>query len=128
MGSPTSLATLPAEINDFNGLLNTLSTNTNTLVQSPSELGATLQELFEAFPGLYESPTDQTNTLSLFFDFGDDDIPITPTTAGLVEREQNNDVLNTAMKSYALAQAYVSSAQIAFTTVDEINGSRRPRP
>ena len=116
-----SLATLPAKINDFNSLLGGLATNVNSLITQPAELAQTINDLFTEFPGLYESATDQTNALSLFFTFGDDDVAISQTTAGLTERAQNNDVLNGAMKTYALSQAYVSAAQIDFTTVDEIN-------
>ncbi len=111
------------QINDFNSLVDNFRSSANTLVGSPAELAADIQEIFVEFPRLYSTATQQTDSLALFFDFGDDDIEINPTTAGLVERKQNNDVLNNAMKSFALSEAYVSSAQIDFTTVSDIENT-----
>ncbi len=108
------------QINAFNSLVSNFRSSINTLVGDSSALAADIQEIFIEFPKLYASATQQTDALSLFFDFGDNDIPINPTTAGLTERKQNNDVLNNSVKGFALAEAYVSSAQIDFTTVNEI--------
>lgn len=111
------------QINSFNSLVDNFRSSVNTLVGSPAELATDIQEIFVEFPKLYSTATQQTDSLALFFDFGDDDIEINPTTAGLIERKQNNDVLNNAMKSFALSEAYVSSAQIDFTTVSDIDNT-----
>ncbi len=108
------------QINTFTSLVDNFRSSINTLIGTPAALAEDIQEIFIEFPQLYTTATQQTDSLALFFDFGDEDIPITPTTAGLVERKQNNDVLNNAVKSFALSEAYVSSAQIDFTTVDQI--------
>ncbi len=108
------------QINTFNSLVDDFKGSINTLIGQPAELAEDIQEIFVEFPKLYATATQQTDSLALFFDFGDSDNTINPTTAGLIERKQNNDVLNNAMKAFALAEAYVSSAQIDFSTVDEI--------
>lgn len=111
------------QINTFNSLVDNFSSSINKLVGDPAQLAADIQEIFVEFPKLYTTATQQTDSLALFFNFGDDDIAINPTTAGLTERKQNNDVLNNAMKSFALSEAYVSSAQIVFTTVNDIEST-----
>ncbi|MEE9222968.1 MAG: DNA circularization N-terminal domain-containing protein [Nitrosomonadaceae bacterium] len=111
------------QINTFNSLVDNFKSSINTLIGNPSELADDIQEIFIEFPKLYTTATQQTDSLALFFDFGDSDIVINPTTAGLVERKQNNDVLNNAMKGFALAEAYVSSAQIDFSTVNEVENT-----
>lgn len=111
------------QINTFNSLVDDFSSSINKLVGDPAQLAADIQEIFVEFPKLYTTATQQTDALALFFDFGDDDIAINPTTAGLTERKQNNDVLNNAMKSFALSEAYISSAQIVFTTVNDIEST-----
>lgn len=111
------------QINTFNSLVDKFRSSANTLIGNPSQLAADIQNIFVEFPKLYTTASQQTDSLALFFDFGDDDIAISPTTAGLTERKQNNDVLNNAMKGFALSEAYVSSAQIAFTTVNEVENT-----
>ncbi len=112
-----------SQINTFNSLVSNFESSINTLISKPAELAADIQEIFIEFPKLYTTATQQTDALALFFEFGDSDILIDPTTAGLIERKQNNDVLNNAMKTFALSEAYVSSAQIAFTTVDDVENT-----
>lgn len=112
-----------SQINTFNSLVDNFRGSINNLVVDSTQLAADMQEIFVEFPKLYTTATQQTDSLALFFDFGDDDIVINPTTAGLVERKQNNDVLNNAMKGFALSEAYLSSAQIEFTTVNDIEST-----
>jgi len=116
----TSLTASPDQINNFSSLVGNFSSSINQLIADPEELGTTLQNIFEEIPGLYESPTEQTAVLSLFFDFGDDDKVINETTVGLSERKQNNDVLNNSVKGFALSEGYLSASQIEFDTVAEI--------
>lgn len=115
-----SLTATPDQINDFGSLVNTFQSSINQLIGNPDELATDLQEIFAAIPPLYATATEQTAALSLFFEFGDDDAAIGETTAGLIERKQNNDVLNNSVKAFSLAEAYTAASQIDFTTVDEI--------
>lgn len=112
-----------SQINSFSSLVDNFKLSINTLVGDPSQLAADIQEIFIEFPKLYTTSVQQTDALALFFDFGDSDIVINPTTAGLIERKQNSDVLNNAMKAFSLAEAYVSSAQIDFTTVKDVENT-----
>lgn len=115
-----SLTATPDQINDFGSLVNTFQSSINQLIGTPADLAAALDEIFTAIPPLYATATEQTAALSLFFEFGDDDPVINETTAGLIERKQNSDVLNNSVKAFSLAEAYTSSSQIAFTTVDDV--------
>lgn len=111
------------QINTFNSLVGNFQSSINKLIGDPPTLAADIEEIFAEFTTLYTDVTQQTASLSSFFDFGDDDIVINPTTAGLIERKQNNDVLNNSMKGIALAQSYLSSSQIEFTTVNEVEST-----
>lgn len=115
-----SLTATPDQINDFSSLVSTFSASINQLITNPADLGSSLNNIFIELPKLYATAGEQTAAMSLFFDFGDDDIAISETTAGLTERKQNNDVLNNSVKGFALTGAYVSTSQTDFTTVDEI--------
>ena len=118
-----TLATIPDKINEFNSQLDQLANNAATLIGKPAELAATLESLFTEFPKLFDSPEGQTEALSLFSGFGSSDILINPTTAGLIERVQNSEVINAAMQTYSLAQSYVSAAKIGFSTVSQITNT-----
>lgn len=123
-GINAQLPTVSAsQINKYNSLVNNFESSINTLIGNPTELAADIQEIFVEFPKLYTTATQQTDALALFFDFGDSDNTINPTTAGLIERKQNNDVLNNAMKTFALSEAYISSAEIDFTTVNDVENT-----
>jgi len=113
----------PDQTNTFTSLVDNFRSSISKQIGDPPALAADLQTIFIEFPKLYTTASQQTDSLALFFDFGDSDIAINPTTAGLVERKQNNDVLNNAVKGFALSEAYVSSAQIDFTTVDEVEST-----
>lgn len=110
-----------AQINAFNQELNEFSNNINSLVKNPSELATSITNLYNTVDSLYASVESTAAVLAGFFDFGDDDTPITPTTAGLVERKTNNNVLNSAMQSLALSYAYFNTAQVTFETVEQID-------
>lgn len=110
-----------SKINNFNSLVDAFLTSINSLIGDPDQLGADLDEIFTEIPGLYDTPEEQFAALSLFFDFGDDDVAINETTAGLTERKQNADVINNSVKAFSLGQAYISAADISFTTVEEVD-------
>lgn len=118
-----SLTASPDQINNFSSLVGSFQSSINQLIGQPEELAVSMENIFSEIPGLYATATEKTAALSLFFGFGDDDEVINETTAGLIERKQNNLVLNNAVKGFSLSEAYVSASQIDFTTVDEIEST-----
>lgn len=111
------------KINDFSSNVDNYQSSINALIIAPSDLAATLGDLFTELPTLYSDPEETTAVLSQFKDFGDTDVEINPTTAGLIERKKNNDILNIAVKTFILAEMYVSSSETAFKTVSQIEKS-----
>ena len=62
-----------------------------------------------------------TAATAQIFNFGADDTVIIPSTAGLQQRKNNNDILNASTNTLALAISYQSAASIEFGNVNELN-------
>lgn len=120
----TATAFLGAEsgkINAFNSLLGSLTDDVNTMVSSPVLLATNINSLFSEINDLFSEPASTVNALEGFYNFGDsDEDDIKDTTAGRTQRKQNRAVLNGAVNSSALIYAYVSTAQISFDNVRDI--------
>ena len=110
-----------SEINSFNSLVSNFSSSINTLIGDPEQLGIDMGEIFNEMPKLYDTANEKFAALSLFFDFGDSDVTIVESTAGLTERKQNADVIDNSVKALSLAQAYIAAADITFTTVQDVD-------
>jgi len=112
-----------AEVNTLTQELENLENNVNGLVQQPGELIEDISELFSTTDKLYATPANTVIVLNGFFDFGDNDVAINPTTAGLTERLNDRNILNQANQALALSYSYFNTAQIVFDTVDQIDKS-----
>jgi len=119
-GNVKTLSSTTGKINEFNQLVSNFQGNINKYINQPIMLATGMADIFDALPDLYDNAVSQFSVQSLFFSFGDDDIEIPENTVGRIERKNNNDLINNAIKGYALTQAYTSSAQIEFDTTDEI--------
>lgn len=108
-------------INAFNAQLGELSANVNGLVSDPVALARSINSLFESIGGLYASASATFETTIGFFGFGNGDSSIRLDTAGRVERQRNNDVLNGAVGAAALGYAYLSVSRIDFETTRQID-------
>ena len=108
-------------INEFTAELGSLSANVNSLVSDPIKLADAITSLFLSVDGLYASSGATFDTFTGFFGFGLDDEPIAQTTAGRIERQVNNDVLNGAVASSALGFAFVAVSSIDFQTTRDID-------
>lgn len=111
------------EINAFNQELSTFESNITSLVQNPQELVDSMSNLFGTIDSLYPTVTSTVEVMKGFFDFGDDDTTINPTTAGLSERLKNRNVMNQSNQMLGLSYAYFNTAQITFDTVIQIEES-----
>lgn len=108
-------------LNEFNAQIGELSANVNGLVSDPLALADAITGLFESVNGLYASASATFDTLIGFFGFGDDDEPIRQDTAGRIERQVNNRVLNGAVSGASLGYTYVAITRIDFETTREID-------
>jgi len=116
----STLTSTTGTINNFNQTVSNFQSNINTYINQPLLLADGIEAIFTAMPDLYEDAESQFSVQSLFFGFGDDDIEIPQNTVGRIERKNNNDIINSAVQGYAVAQAYTSSAQIPLNTTEEI--------
>jgi len=116
----TTLTSTTGTVNTFNQIVSNFQSSINTNINQPLLLASGIEEIFNALPDLYENAESQFAVQSLFFAFGDDDIDIPQNTVGRIERKNNNDVINSAVKGFAVSQAYTSSAQIQLNTEQEI--------
>lgn len=108
-------------LNEFSAEIGRLSRDVNQLVSDPLRLGLEIVGLFESVEGLYASAKSTFQTFIGFFGFGSSDAIFGQDTAGLIERKKNNDVINGAVASLALGQAYLAASQLDFVTTLDID-------
>jgi prophage DNA circulation protein len=108
-------------LDTFSALIGELSANVNSLVSNPSKLADAVVGLFESVNGLYASAGATFDTMTGFFGFGSDDTMIRQDTAGRIERQNNNDVLNGAVSSASLGYAFLAATRTDFETTREID-------
>ena len=90
-------------------------------IVKPEDLGEDTVDLINSIPGLYADSADALSSLSRLFVFGDDDTTITQNTSGRIQRVLNRNVVNSAVQSSALSQAYLAAAKLTFATTDDID-------
>jgi len=108
-------------INTFSSEVGELSANVNSLITNPIALADSITGIFSTINGLYASSESTFEAFKGFFNFGDDDVEINTTTAGLSERKTNSDVINSAVKAQGLCYCYVAAATIEYETVRDID-------
>ncbi len=108
-------------LNEFTAELGQLSANVNSLVTAPLQLGAAINGMMESVQGLYASADATFQTMVGFFGFGSDDTPVAQDTAGRIERQKNNDVLNGALNASSLGYAFLNAVDVDFQTTADID-------
>ncbi len=109
-----------AALDKFSNQISDFSTNVVALINAPQEFADSITGLMLTVKGLSTSATGIFDAFTQLFDFGENDSPINQTTPSLIERKKNNDTVNTATQSLALAYAYLSSSEITYANTDEI--------
>jgi len=110
---------------EFFAKLDVFSRSINQLVGNPRGLGSSVIELINDISKLYDTSEQTLLVSQRFFTFGEDDTPINPTTAGLIERQRNNLAFNEAVQVAAIGVAYEASTGIDFVTVDDVEEVQR---
>jgi len=106
--------------NEFNALLSDATNNVNELVTKPANLATSIVSMFDSIDSLYVNIKDSFDVYKRFNDFGESDISLDITTAGLQQRQKNNDVINSSVKAMSLGYQYQNAAKLEFDTVEEI--------
>lgn len=94
-----------------------------TSIGNPQVLGQDTIDLVSSIKDLYPNQVDTFFSLTRLFDFGDNDTTIVKNTVGRTERRKNRNVMNSAVQSPALSEAYLAAANITFDTTDDIDSA-----
>lgn len=120
--SANSIAQANADkIDAFNAELQTYQNNITALIRQPQQLANSIGSLLASMGNLYPTAAATVAALEDLFNFGDDDVSLSQNTASRVERTKNRKILNDSIQSLALSYSYLSSAQLVFNTVDDID-------
>jgi prophage DNA circulation protein len=115
--STTGVDEFTAAITDFNN-------DVRDLLLTPVVLGNSVKNLFATMRGVATTPKEFLTGLNGFFDFGDDDTEILQTTQERVERLENQEVINNAVRVGALVDSYRFIVTIDFDTVSDIDSEQ----
>jgi prophage DNA circulation protein len=112
-----SLATVTndvQEISTFKVTVDKFVDNINSNIRNPTDLGNDIVELFTIANETADTAGDRFNLFRKFFNFGDEDVDILPTTVEKIERKKNRDLLRNVMQSGSLVQAYNGGSQVEY--------------
>lgn len=116
---------LPSNSASYLASIDFFTRNSNALIGNPEGLGEGITDLILDIAGLYDTPVQTYNVSKRFFNFGDDDVTISPSTAGLVERSANNLAYNEAVQVSAMSVAYEAASLRGYATVNDIDDVSR---
>lgn len=108
------------EIDAFSFQVQDFQNNITDLIISPQTLYDSVQSLFDTMGNIYPSVETAVDSLEKFFVFGESDIEVTQDTIQRIERTANNSIINDAIQSLALLDAYFNAAQIDYSTVEDV--------
>lgn len=108
-------------INSLNSQILNFTNSVAALVQVPSDLSTSINSLFITSNAAYDSNLEMLNNMIDLFSFGsDDNEQLEISTAANNEINQNNDVLNYVVNSFALGNAYFQLVSTDLDTIEEI--------
>jgi len=100
-----------SETSDFQSILESFVIAINPNILKAFDLGNDFIGLFDAASRTASSPEAGLDLYKPMLTFGDDDVPIQPTTQDRIERINNRIVLNNNMQMGALAESYQFASQ-----------------
>ncbi|MCH9735873.1 MAG: DNA circularization N-terminal domain-containing protein [Actinomycetia bacterium] len=108
-------------INSLNSQILDFTNSVSALVQTPADLSSSIGSLFSTANAAYDSNLEMLNNMIELFDFGsEDNEQLEISTAANNEINQNNDVLNYSVNSFALGNAYFQLVSTDLRTIEEI--------
>ncbi len=108
------------KIDDFSKTINLITGNVYSIIQSPLAIGRSIDDVFDAVDDLINTPIDALGVYKGLFSFGSNDIGTPNNTLDYIARQQNLNVVNSAINSIVLSRAYERASEIEFQTVDDI--------
>ena len=109
------------EVDNFSRNLNDFRNGIFRLINLPSQLVGTLDNLYNSAMALFQTPEEAFLSLEKFFTSGDNAPIILRTTIERIERLANRNLIKQYLQVGALAYAYGASVEIDFFTVREID-------
>jgi len=109
------------QISPFNSTVDTFERNINQNITDPVNLGSDLTNIFNEYALLGTTPENQFTLDRNLFDFGATREPILPTTVQRVQRIENRDIIDSAMRTNALALAYNITTDLTLDNVNQID-------
>lgn len=112
-------------ISNFTSKLETFRDNVNSNAFDSNNLSIEFTDIFGAFELLGSTAQNQFDILKGLFSFGSDQEAITTSTLQRIERKTNRDILNSAVRTDALAQAYNVVTDLTFNTEDDVQKTQK---
>lgn len=95
--------------------------NVTTTSATLPTLGEQTMGLFNATDTLSDNPSNLFVIYQKFFIFNNNQKPIPKTTFQRIQRQNNRDVINGAIRAGSLIQAYRAAAQIDYQNINQLN-------
>ena len=113
-----------SKINDFSDDIINFRNDINTLITTPGDLAASINNLYVSTQVLFDLPLDTYNYFVELFGFGEDDVIFSLITQERIIRQNNRTVLNQNIETNSLVGAYQSVINLTFDTTEDIENVR----
>lgn len=116
------------ELNSFNALVDGLSANVYSLILNPNDLISSISNSISSIAGLFATVKAGFDSTLGLFNFGEDDVtldisvsPLTiaTTTAILIQRDSNRQLLRETIQTLALSSAFDLALTLPLKTIQE---------
>lgn len=107
--------------NEFIATVDDFNNNINLIVANSTRYAQELKSLFDNLRLIASDPTERFLMFTKMFSFGSDDMTILTNTALQIERKENNDIINNAVNSNAIAYAYATLKEVTLNNEEEFN-------
>jgi len=110
------LNTNPIQLNDFFLTLNDFKDNLRSLINNPFNLASQFNALFNQNAQLGITPSNQILISEKLFNFQSQFADVPTTTVQRAQRQNNRDIIQTAVKTVSLKDEYIESQNLEFQT------------
>jgi len=110
------LNTNPDQLNDFFVTLNDFKDNLRPLINNPSNLASQFDTLFDQNAQLGITPSNQILISEKLFNFQSQFADVPTTTVQRAQRQNNRDIIQTAVKTVSLKDEYIESQNLEYQT------------
>jgi prophage DNA circulation protein len=108
-------------LDDFTSEVSSFTSAINSMVTDADSLASYIVGITETTYNLFDDASNTFDAFEAMFSFGEDDNDYGDSTAGYIERQSNNDVINGEFSASVLGYAYLAASGMDYTTSDEID-------